>query len=929
MNFSKKDFCADNQTWAVAQDAKGMLYFGNNRGLLRFDGFQWDLFRIPGNRVVRSIYASEDGKIFVGAFEEFGFFEPDGNGHLVYNSLSDRLKGHNIGNDEIWSIVRLGKTIYFQAFTSLYTYDGSRVRCYRPSQTFLLLNKIKQQIYTHVEQVGFCRFDQRKGKFSLVIPLSELKSKVVSALPYDSKRMLLVTAANGLFLYNGETCSRFECEANDLLAKANANRAVLTKDSVFVVGTIQDGAVAFDKKGSLLWHVNKSTLLQSNTVLGMYCDRENNVWLALEKGISVLRTGSSLRHVSLFTPSVGAVYAAVNQGQHIYVGTNQGLYSGTLHFEGNSRKTIDLSLAPQAKGQVWELSKFDNQVFCGTNEGTYSIDDIGRFTQVSSVNGGFCLKKGIINGREVLVQGTYSLLCIYTRDKGGVWRFSHVVSDFINPVRFLEIDYKGIIWASHLHKGLYRIELSDDLRRIHSVKCFDSLDGKDKSTINVFKLRNRVVFTSGNGFYTYDDLHNRIIPYDELNRRIGSFASSYRICPFSEKYSWFIRRDNAALVCVSDDKASLADVINYSDLPNESLSEYMNIIPLSQNYSLICLEDGLALYSHSQKKINTLSHNSFFLKYITAISASDDQLPLPTDEQQVKIPNDFNSLRFNVAYPQYNRLGAVLFRFYLHGYDKKWTEPGVNNVREYMKLPFGKYSLRVAAFTITGQKLAELRYDFSVKPPFYFTWWAIMFYLLVFAGITVLSVRRIMLLYHRKKVKVHLEQIARHKKELEESEKQIIRLEKEKLESDLIRKSKELASSTMSIIKKNEILGQIKEELKRQKEMLGSQYPNKYYEKVVRLIDENLSSEDDWAVFQSNFDRIHENFFRNLRARYPDLTSTDLRFCAYLRLNMASKDIANLMNISLKGVEAGRYRLRKKLDIPSEISLVDFMIDFK
>jgi DNA-binding CsgD family transcriptional regulator len=165
--------------------------------------------------------------------------------------------------------------------------------------------------------------------------------------------------------------------------------------------------------------------------------------------------------------------------------------------------------------------------------------------------------------------------------------------------------------------------------------------------------------------------------------------------------------------------------------------------------------------------------------------------------------------------------------------------------------------------------------------------------------------------------------------EIEQREQKIIALQNEKLESELTVKSKELAASTISLIKKNELLATIKEELTIQKKTLGAVYPNKYYEKLIRILNENLSSEDDWAIFQTNFDMIHENFFRNLHSSYSELTSNDLRFCAYLRLNLTSKDIAHLMNISLKGVELARYRIRKKIGIPSTKSLTEFMIEFK
>jgi len=195
---------------------------------------------------------------------------------------------------------------------------------------------------------------------------------------------------------------------------------------------------------------------------------------------------------------------------------------------------------------------------------------------------------------------------------------------------------------------------------------------------------------------------------------------------------------------------------------------------------------------------------------------------------------------------------------------------------------------------------------------------------LIYGGIVYLRY-----LFQVKKNKIRLEEEKVRNNEIEKREKQIIALKNEKLESELTLKSKELAGSTLTIINKKEMLANIKEEVMEQKKALGSQYPNKYYDKLIHLLDENLSSEEDWAIFESNFDRIHENFFRNLHIKYPELTSNDLRLCAYLRLNLSSKDMAHLLNISLKGVEVGRYRIRKKIGLLSTKSLSEFMIEFK
>ncbi|MDD2797949.1 MAG: triple tyrosine motif-containing protein [Bacteroidales bacterium] len=929
-NFTKKDFAAANQNWSVAQDSHGLVYFGNNMGMLRFDGNKWELFRIPGNRIVRSIYISSDDRIYIGSFEEFGYFEIASNGELHYTSLLARLKGYKMMNDEVWSIIEQNGTVYFQSFTSLFAYNQKGVTGKRFSLTFLLFNKCNNAIYTHVDQLGFSQFNTKTQTFSSLSNPKESIGQVIATLPFDNKRMLLVTTNNGLFLYEGGKTTRFESPVNDLLAKANANRAVVTKDSIFVFGTILNGVFAVNKRGELLWQLNTSNFLQNNTVLGIFCDRNNNVWLALDKGISLLQTNSQLRYVSSFSPSIGSIYSVLTQGKDTYIGTNQGLYVAQMAFRSSSRSSIEIALVPQIKGQVWDLAKYDGQLFCGNNEQTYCIDAKQKVEKISPVKGGFCIKKGIINGQEVLVQGTYTNLCVYLKDDAGRWKFSHTIENFINPIRYLEIDYQGVIWASHLHKGLYRLQLTPDLKRIKEMKVYDSLDGKSSSTVNVFKIENRVVFTSGNGFYLFDDIRKLILPFVALNHSLRKFSTAYRVTPFVNNLYWFIQNQSAALVEVTEEKSTIRDVIQYASFPNESVDGYQNIVALSPNHSIICLDNSFALYNHFAAAARKTQANRLEWKYVKASNQEEDAhrfLSLNSNEERMS--NNFNHLNFVVSYPKYSDLNSVYFSFNLDGFDKRWSDPKPENAREYVQLPHGVYKLYVRATTSTGELLGEINYTFEIRPPFYLTNIAFLFYFLLILAIIAYIGIYIRRQFHKKKEKFQLEQLEKHRKELEQSESQIIHLENEKLESELTLKSKELASSTMSIIKKNDILVQIREELVRQKELLGTQYPKKYFDKVTRIIDENVSSDDDWAIFQTNFDRIHENFFRHLRSNYPDLTSNDLRFCAYLRLNLATKDIANLMNISIKGVEAGRYRIRKKLNIPSEKSLTEFMIDFK
>ena len=162
------------------------------------------------------------------------------------------------------------------------------------------------------------------------------------------------------------------------------------------------------------------------------------------------------------------------------------------------------------------------------------------------------------------------------------------------------------------------------------------------------------------------------------------------------------------------------------------------------------------------------------------------------------------------------------------------------------------------------------------------------------------------------------------KRELEmkklENEQQLMSFEYEKLQQDIVSKNRELAISTMSLIKKNEFLNSIKEEL-------ASTNQTEVLNPVIKIIDRNLNNTDDWKFFQEAFNHADKDFLKKIKAIHPKLTPNDLRLCAYLRLNLSSKEIAPLLNITSRSVEVKRYRLRKKMELPHESSLTNYILE--
>jgi len=258
----------------------------------------------------------------------------------------------------------------------------------------------------------------------------------------------------------------------------------------------------------------------------------------------------------------------------------------------------------------------------------------------------------------------------------------------------------------------------------------------------------------------------------------------------------------------------------------------------------------------------------------------------------------------------------ITFKAYLEGIDPAWRTPVSLPLFKFERLPEGNYLLRVKATDSWGNESKTNEINLVILPPWYLSIWAKIGYLL-----TVLF----LLFLFRHIIINQTQRYERLKREGEE--KELIRLRNEKLQDEISFKSQELANSTMSIIKKNEFLLELKAILKKQKSQLEMRFPDKYYLHLVKKIDDNISSHDDWKTFETNFEKAHEEFIKRLKTAYPRLTPGDLRLCAYLRMNLSSKEIAPLLGISTRGVENHRYRLRKKMDLDVDANLNEIMMN--
>ncbi|HEY1115103.1 MAG TPA: triple tyrosine motif-containing protein, partial [Chitinophagaceae bacterium] len=296
------------------------------------------------------------------------------------------------------------------------------------------------------------------------------------------------------------------------------------------------------------------------------------------------------------------------------------------------------------------------------------------------------------------------------------------------------------------------------------------------------------------------------------------------------------------------------------------------------------------------------------------------------------IGHNWNSFHFDYSATAYGQQANIEYSIYLEGFDHKWSEWSAKTEKEYTKLWPGTYTFHVKARNNLGDESEVSAYTFTVLPPWYLTYWAYALYL-IFFGAGLYSLHRTQKRKYEKQLQQAEEEQKRlqylHQLEMEKSEKEIIKLRNEKLESEINHKNKELATAAMHLVQKGEMFTKVKDELLKLKKTAPVEKGGEDFKKIIRIISEEDRTEEDWEQFAHHFDKVHSDFLVALKEHFPKLTPNELKLCAYLRMNLSTKEIAQLMNISIRGVEISRYRLRKKLQIPTETNLFEHLMNFQ
>lgn len=914
INLYKEKYHAANKNWSIAQDEKGVVYFGNDIGLLEFDGVEWHLNQMPNSLLVRSTAVLSHETIFTGSYEEFGRWDRDASGKLKYTSLSDGVDKNLFKNDDFWKIWVTPGFVYFQSFNSIYIYDYKTVKRIPGIKSLLFLSKVRDEFL--VQEIGGELF-RLKGESLEKIAGSDIfrNTDVRVILPYSTNKYLIGTTTKGIYIYDGSTFKEWNSALSATMKLNELNCGIRTSRNTYLLGTILNGIYEVDESGNVINHISSENRLQNNTVLSLYEDNLNNIWVALDRGIAYIQYVENMNYYTDYDGSMGAVYDAVLWKGSLFVGTNQGLFHISQEALSRPNDLSDMKLINGTQGQVWSLIVVDGKLYCCHNKGLKQIQENLSVTipYPTVQTGVYHLTPARIKDRNLLLLSTYTSLILIDTDDGTV----NPITDVAEPIIKTEVDHLENIWMQHANRGVYRAKLSEDMKSFRSFVYYGGNRGDNLPyKLSIFKVGGRIVLLGDGLFYTYDDIADKIVPNKLLNECFKNIKNVKRVVNIQNNMFWALTNNSIYKFSYDGYEAYIMESYNITINNLSLVNAYENVSVLNDSLSLICLDNGFLLYKTPLLADKHRVPKMLYTPYIKSLEITNTigDVRYQDLSKQSGIPYNFNTITFHFSVNDAFASNRYV-QYMLEGVDKDWSTAQKINKVSYARLPEGKYVFKIRTVGDLGDYSEPVLYHFEILSPWYLTFWAYVFYVVLFMGICYI----VWVIILRRYRNLHLQKI-RHR------ETRRLRMLTDKLRHEVETKNAELLTQTSFIIQKNELILKIKDIVdefysKNKTSMLAP-----LYQKINLLLNNNMDTEDDWKMFLIKFEQKHTEFFKKLKSLYPQLTNNDLRLCACLKLNLETKEIASLMNLSVRAVENSRYRLRKKLYLQPSQNLNDFFL---
>lgn len=913
-NFNQSHYKGGIQTWDIIRGQNDYLFFANNDGLIVYDNANWEIFPLPKKTILRSIALGDDDRIYAGGQDEIGYYYPDEDGCFSFHSIRNRFVDAGIQLEDIWEIAWLDSTLFFRSLNTVFEVRKDTIVFHENGQPITFMAEANDIIFYNNQSKGI--YQIADGKTTFLPGTEKVKySSVMDLLPLSDSSYLVLTEREGVFELRNGRMKEWGASATSFLKKNRIISGAILDSGSIAIGTFFGGVLVFDANSQVRYLLDKTAGLQNNNISAMCTDGFGNLWLGSNNGIDQIEMGVPLQHFSPDGNFEGAVYDIELWNGWLFFGTNNGLYYLKQSDYYDPFRKEKMKLVPNSSGQVWGLDVIDDQLFMAHNEGAFKITHDLQAHRISASPGAWKFLK--YDQKHMLV-GTYSGIDLYQK-VDGEWQFDCRLEGFLESSRIMVIDDAKNIWVTHPYRGVYKLNLLQDWKTVSVEQLQEESGVVDDHDNYIFSIKGDLFLANDSILLKYESAKKSFVrvkltvPDEVKNKAIKRLIDA----PFG---IWVIYEEGIGKI-VYEDHSSVREWVlrDYKNTGRIFVGGFENLFSYDDENLFLCSSNGVYNIDTSQKEV--IDSFKVFIRGVDLLLPRDSVLYGGFGEirEKIRLDRRQNSLRFRFANNYFVGNEEIRYTCKLFGLDSEWSSWSTQDFKEYGHLKWGSYTFAVKGKNLAGTESEVVKLPIIIVAPWYASVWMLLFYGVLFFAFLVALVM-IPSKKHKKKTAVLITAN-------EEASRALKKLQKEKLQAEIQFKNKELASTTLHLLQKNETLHGLKTELLKIKTDIQDAQTKKSFTKVIRIIDNDIRTEDDWEKFSFHFDQVYNDFIKRISMMHPKLTPNDLKLCAYLKMNLKTKEIAPLLNISPRGVEISRYRLRKKLNLSKETNLNKYMMD--
>lgn len=934
-----------NTVHCITQDTNGYIWIGTSYGLNRYNGYDLKVFNsaFSSNSSkgfqgldISAIFEDSAGNLWVGTKKmgvNIKYFESDTFINCSGQQAFDPIKGVEISSfyedkkGNIWiTTVGAGVIQYDPIQETSVVYNSSNAGL-SSDITFSVVEDTNGIVWVASAGGGINMKLKESEEFQLsheMLPNSANLSGYRKKLCLDGEFLWLATQGTGVYRVNLNNLE-YERFSLDNVSKGLTSNVVMDiikdKDDNIFAATDGDGLFRFDRTDNVFIsiknkHKDKASL-NSSALQCLYMDVKDNLWIGtFNGGVNILKTTKvkfdfySLGNASDESPSSNSVlsFRELSNGQ-LLVGTDGGglyLYDnpinmsrvGSFKYRKEEKSSISgnivRSIYEDSSGRVW-IGHFGS--------GVDLFDPKKRiFTRV--------FDSGVLSNANVwaITERSDGLILIGTLGEG-LFLYDPVSLDLREiPLRSKEImdvfvDSDFNVWVAYSEKGIDVLNQKGDLINTYELDLNDNLSLSDNGVRTIYQDKDGRIWIGTERGGVNLKVDEGFKSFDQSDGFLSNNITA--ICQDTLGDLWF-----SGYSGVTRFDYPLNETANYDFRKEKDANQFnqKSILECSNGSILIGGIYGMNLIDPAKPDFENQDCNVFIsdlkinnqLVHLNSSNSDFKHISKPIEHaDQIRMTHKDYSFTIYLANNDFANKFDAVFDFKMDGFDPNWkqTAKGINSVT-YTNLDPGTYVFNYKYRDIYN----SVRID--IAPPF----WQKLWFRFLSICLILIGLWSAINLYTQR-------QVASHKR-------QLLQLEKEQLESEIDQNNSKLMFNSAQIAQKNEVLKSLLKEIKK----LNS---TKDLMSLESKINFELINSDYWNEFNYYFSQIDKSFVTEIKIAHPSLTKNDLRIIALLRLNLSTKEIAALLNVSVRGVEQARYRLKKRLGLDVNTDLGVYVLNLK